>query len=513
MMPTGSAGTIDFRDYPVLFVDDEVENARAFELAFRRDFSIVRAGNSREALEVLSRQPIAVVLSDHRMPGMTGTQLLSRTREIAPRVVRILVTAYGDAATLAQAINDGAIHRYIAKPWSIEEMRGVVRQAIELFALESDRDGLLEKLATFKELSVRISRRQGLRALLDCVVRAIVVDFRFDGAQVFLSGRDGLLTSLTSFSSNGASMQGIDGRAISRSGSCAVYSSLSEGSTTLLDLDQGPDYGPELRSLLTDVAAEEVLLVPLKGRSELLGALAVDNRCGGRRFSYKDRELLDCIASLAALAVENALLIAGVVERNAALRTEDRSVLGRALASILVREAREPLQRAAALRGEEACGGEIESVVRVLDGLGEMLEPGEKVECDLDERIEKAKLLTASLARDRGVSVRIERKTGLKVKGSSGRLLQLLCHLLEAAISRAGGGGSVAVSCSEDGESVDVRVRCNGTPGFWSDDSLGDGQALRWAACVVIGAELKGTLEISEETAEQWWGIRVGRTT
>jgi len=115
----------DYREYPVLYVDDEPENLRIFELTFRRDFAITTADSGEEGLEILSRQPIAVVLSDHRMPGMTGTEFLARVAELDPKTVRIMVTAYGDSETLESAINTGSIYRYIPKPWTPEDVRAV----------------------------------------------------------------------------------------------------------------------------------------------------------------------------------------------------------------------------------------------------------------------------------------------------------------------------------------------------------------------------------------------------
>jgi response regulator RpfG family c-di-GMP phosphodiesterase len=113
----------DYREYPVLYVDDEPENLRIFELTFRRDFAITTAESGEEGLEILSCQPIAVVLSDHRMPGMMGTEFLARVAELDPKTVRIMVTAYGDAETLENAINAGSIYRYIPKPWRPDDVR------------------------------------------------------------------------------------------------------------------------------------------------------------------------------------------------------------------------------------------------------------------------------------------------------------------------------------------------------------------------------------------------------
>ncbi len=109
---------LDYHEYPLLYVDDEPENLRIFELTFRREFTILTASSADAGLEIINSRPVALVLSDHRMPGMTGVEFLSRVRELDSKAIRMLVTAYGDVATLTDAINSGAIYRFVAKHWS-----------------------------------------------------------------------------------------------------------------------------------------------------------------------------------------------------------------------------------------------------------------------------------------------------------------------------------------------------------------------------------------------------------
>ena len=106
-MQQQSKPVLDHREFPVLYVDDEPENLRVFELAFRRQFSILTAQSAEEGLRLLNENPVAVVLSDQRMPEVSGVEFLSRVRSLDPTTIRILVTAYGDAEILGEAINDG----------------------------------------------------------------------------------------------------------------------------------------------------------------------------------------------------------------------------------------------------------------------------------------------------------------------------------------------------------------------------------------------------------------------
>jgi len=124
----------------ILYVDDEQANLRAFARAFVDSAFVGKihtALSAEEGLGVLDREDIAVVVSDQRMPGMSGTEFLGRVFEVHPETVRILVTAYTDVATVVEAINRGHIYHYISKPWDSAELRLVLRRAVEHFDLSS----------------------------------------------------------------------------------------------------------------------------------------------------------------------------------------------------------------------------------------------------------------------------------------------------------------------------------------------------------------------------------------
>ena len=147
---------LDPREFPVLYVDDEPENLRIFELTFRREFSVITARSGEEGLEQINQKPVALVLSDHRMPGMSGVEFLTRVRELDPKTIRILVTAYGDAETLGGAINDGRIYRFVPKPWVPDEMAVTLRRGVELYALDREREALLSELTLLNRVSQSI---------------------------------------------------------------------------------------------------------------------------------------------------------------------------------------------------------------------------------------------------------------------------------------------------------------------------------------------------------------------
>jgi DNA-binding NtrC family response regulator len=140
---------IDLRSYPLLVVDDEQDNLDAFRFNFRKVFDLKTATSGKAALEVLEETEVAVIVTDQRMPGMTGIEFLKQAREVQPDAVGIIVTAFTDVEVLIEAINLRQIYRYITKPWDSREVKGVLTQAIERFHLVRENRRLAEQLKDY----------------------------------------------------------------------------------------------------------------------------------------------------------------------------------------------------------------------------------------------------------------------------------------------------------------------------------------------------------------------------
>lgn len=125
------------RDYTVLFVDDESANRLVFDAEFAEEFRVRCAESAAEALEILDQEPISVVMTDHRMPGLTGIELCERIRDQFPGVLRLVVTAFPDQQNAIDAINRGEVIRYLVKPWDLNEVRQVLREAVARSHLEA----------------------------------------------------------------------------------------------------------------------------------------------------------------------------------------------------------------------------------------------------------------------------------------------------------------------------------------------------------------------------------------
>jgi putative nucleotidyltransferase with HDIG domain len=151
-------------NYKIMVVDDEPANLRLLERLFRRDYRVLTAASGEEALGLLEQHDVALLVTDQRMPGMTGIELLKRTAEFRPHMVRIILTGYTDVGALVDAINCGQVYKYVTKPWSNEDLRQTVARAVEHYETNKSRHEL--------ELSNRrLSAR--LKAMTGAVVRSI----------------------------------------------------------------------------------------------------------------------------------------------------------------------------------------------------------------------------------------------------------------------------------------------------------------------------------------------------
>src|SRR6201986_1088131 len=144
-----SVMTLDVKRYPILVVDDEQDNLDAFRFNFRKTFDILTATSGAEALQILADKPVAVVVTDQRMPKMTGVELLREVRARTPETVGIILTAFTDVDVLIEAINLGQVYRYITKPWDAKEVRGVLQYAIERYPLQEENKRLEAQLAEY----------------------------------------------------------------------------------------------------------------------------------------------------------------------------------------------------------------------------------------------------------------------------------------------------------------------------------------------------------------------------
>lgn len=131
--------------HTILLVDDEVSITKSLQRVLRKEgYTVITAGSGHEGLDILrnSEERVSLIISDQRMPGMTGIQFLGKTIKILPNAVRFLLTGYTDIQVILDAIKKGKIHQYLTKPWSDNDLLTEVRQGLQHYEL------ILEKQPT-----------------------------------------------------------------------------------------------------------------------------------------------------------------------------------------------------------------------------------------------------------------------------------------------------------------------------------------------------------------------------
>ena len=158
----------------VLYVDDEEINLINFKEAFAGEFEVFTAISGKEALAVLEKElDMALVVTDQRMPGMKGTDLLAKARELTPHAERIIITGYTAPNDIISAINEGHVYRYILKPWSEDELRITITQAVERYYLIQHNRKLMEELRQKNlELEGRVKERTAKLSLANQTLAA-----------------------------------------------------------------------------------------------------------------------------------------------------------------------------------------------------------------------------------------------------------------------------------------------------------------------------------------------------
>jgi CheY-like chemotaxis protein len=131
----------------ILIVDDEEAILETMAFTFEDDYDVLTATSARQALQILDdRGPIAAVVTDQRMPEMTGVEFLARVCERHPNTTRIILTGYADGEAMVRAINEGHVYAYVTKPWEPEELKQLVHRAVEVHRLRVRNDTLVEDL-------------------------------------------------------------------------------------------------------------------------------------------------------------------------------------------------------------------------------------------------------------------------------------------------------------------------------------------------------------------------------
>lgn len=144
----------------ILYVDDEKNNLISFKALFRLKYNIYTAERGKEAIQILDSHEIHVIITDQRMPEMTGVELLETILKTHPEPIRILLTGYTDLNAVIDAINKGKIYHYLNKPWNEKELDQTIQRAYEIYLQQKEDKETAEKLMVSNEQSEFLLRQK-----------------------------------------------------------------------------------------------------------------------------------------------------------------------------------------------------------------------------------------------------------------------------------------------------------------------------------------------------------------
>lgn len=317
----------------ILVVDDEPDNLDLLYRAFRREYVVLRVESGHAALEILEKEgDIAVIISDQRMPGMSGTEFLSQTATRYPDIIRIILTGYTDVEDLVEAINAGKVFKYVTKPWDDQELKAVVQQAVDthnvLRARTQELARTLQQESLLNAVTNTIRRARTYRQILQtlvntvgqmfeascCVLRSLQDDaaaeewFVYHARHERSSGKDFEDSDPTlDGDNNGASKTSIYliddlTHTIWETDDVLVLEDVQADPRIALDTPEGE----RRRQAYQAQDIRSSLLVPLIVQQELLAVLALHQKHEIRRWRGDEVQILLMVADQAALALSQA---------------------------------------------------------------------------------------------------------------------------------------------------------------------------------------------------------------
>ncbi|MBD2098613.1 response regulator [Trichocoleus sp. FACHB-591] len=325
----------------ILVVDDEPDNLDLLYRTFHREFKVLRAESAPLALDILANEgDIAVIISDQRMPLMSGTEFLSLTATQYPDIIRIILTGYTDVEDLVEAINSGKVFKYVTKPWDDEELKGVVRQAVDTHNVLKARTRELcrtlrqESLLNAVTNTIRsaLNYRQIMQTIVDtmgqmfevscCVLRPFQDDRMEDEWFVYAArfygdthsndhalennGAESSAGTLISVPNDAAQPSTNDWSHLAQTVWKTQEVKILDDIATLSDSESEiPDF--KLRQqIYRDADIRSSLVVPLICRQELMAVLALHQSGEPRVWQDDEIQLVIVVADQAALALSQA---------------------------------------------------------------------------------------------------------------------------------------------------------------------------------------------------------------
>lgn len=314
----------------LMVVDDESDNRMLLNRTFRREYQVFAAESAFHALEILDKEgEMDVIISDQRMPQMSGIEFLSRTVESFPDTVRIVLTGYTDAQDLVDAINSGKVFKYITKPWDTNELKAVVQQAAETYSAikQRTRDLIraLRRESLFNDITTAIRESLDYDSMLHTIVKTIGTTFEADGCVLYPVDEEELRLPSQQFP---VLVGGSDRISISERVRWVRPSHDGRDAPAISQVD--------LNGLLAGMSDRQVkvaqiehqdttyaqLVIPLTCKQEIPAVLVLYKATTDANWLKPDIELVKGVAEQAALAISQAKLYQQIQQQSEQMRGE-----------------------------------------------------------------------------------------------------------------------------------------------------------------------------------------------
>jgi GAF domain-containing protein len=305
----------------ILVVDDEPDNLDLLYRTFHREFKVLRAESGPAALEILTREDeVAVIISDQRMPSMSGTEFLSLTATQYPDIIRIILTGYTDVGDLVEAINSGKVFKYVTKPWDDDELKGVVRQAVDTHNVLKARTQELRRTlrqesllnAVTNTIRSALSYQEILQTIVATVGQTFEVDWGLlrpcqdnhmeDHLFVYRRSNNGSSNSTSEF----PSVPVLENNDLS----CTIWETQKVQAIDDVQTDErtgeANPLGSTCREALQKANIFSSLIVPLIWQQEMIAVLALHQCEQSRTWQADEVQLVEMVADQAALALSQA---------------------------------------------------------------------------------------------------------------------------------------------------------------------------------------------------------------
>jgi serine phosphatase RsbU (regulator of sigma subunit)/CheY-like chemotaxis protein len=308
----------DGRKLRLMVVDDESDNLDLLYRTFRRNFDVFVADSAFKALQLLEQEgEMGIIISDQRMPKMSGTEFLSQAAERFPDTIRILLTGYTDVEDLVSAINTGKVFKYITKPWNPEELKTTVQQAADTYRVLKQRtDELhraLQRESLFNTVMAAIRESLDYYSMLQTSVEMLGHTFQADYCLLHPvenvgANRYQLLPETYSYcrSGTGGDRPSPDLKAIETD---AWLAAVETNQIQLISADEKDEFPVQL-------------IVPLTYQQETLAVLALYRQSSSNLWSAEEIQLIQGVAEQTSLAISQAKLYQRIQEQTEQMRTE-----------------------------------------------------------------------------------------------------------------------------------------------------------------------------------------------